>query len=192
MSELHDEAADIRPSTTSGVRLPRTSAIPRALIILLGAAAVVITVAGVRGVAWLVGPLVLALIVVIAVYPIKTWLMRKGWPGWAAVLSLIVVIYGTLVVLAAFLVVSAGQLQALLTQNAAKAQQLVASLTAQLAKLGIDPTQAGATANSANLSKLAGAIGSVLSGLGSILSSLVFILALLLFLTAESGGTSRR
>ena len=96
MSELHDEAADIRPSTTSGVRLPRTSAIPRALIILLGAAAVVITVAGVRAVAWLVGPLVLALVVVIAVYPIKTWLVRKGWPGWAAILSLIVVIYGTL------------------------------------------------------------------------------------------------
>ena len=81
MSELHDEAADIRPSTTSGVRLPRTSAIPRALIILLAAAAVVITVAGVRAVAWLVGPLVLALVVVIAVYPIKTWLVRKGWPA---------------------------------------------------------------------------------------------------------------
>jgi AI-2 transport protein TqsA len=192
MSELHDEAADIRPSTTSGIRLPRTSAIPRALIILLGAAAVVITVAGVRAVAWLVGPLLLALIVVIAVYPIKTWLVRKGWPAWAAVLSLIVVIYGTLVVLAAFLVVSASQLAALLSQNAAKAQQLVESLTAQLAKIGIDPTQAGATANSANLSKLATEIGSVLSGLGSFLSSLVFILALLLFLTAESGGTSRR
>ena len=192
MSERDDEAADIRPSTTSGVRLPRTSAIPRALIILLGAAAVVITVAGVRAVAWLAGPLLLALIVVIAVYPIKTWLMRKGWPAWAAILSLIVVIYGTLVVLAAFLVASASQLEALLSQNAAKAQQLVASLTASLAKIGIDPTQAGATANSANLSKLATAIGSLLSGLGSILSSLIFILALLLFLTAESGGTSRR
>jgi hypothetical protein len=119
MSELHDGAADIRPSTTSGVRLPRTSAIPRALIILLAAAAVVITVAGVRAVAWLAGPLLLALIVVIAVYPIKTWLMRKGWPAWAAILSLIVVIYGTLLVLAAFLVVSAGQLEALLSQNAA-------------------------------------------------------------------------
>src|SRR5436190_18986236 len=93
MSELHNEAADIRPSTTSGGRILRTSAIPRALIILLGAAAVVITVAGVRAVAWLVGPLVLALVVVIAVYPIKTWLVHKGWPGWAAVVSLLVVIY---------------------------------------------------------------------------------------------------
>jgi predicted PurR-regulated permease PerM len=158
----------------------------------LGAAAVVITVAGVRAVAWLLGPLLLALVVVIAVYPIKTWLVRKGWPGWAAVVSLLVVIYGTVVVLAAFLLASAGQLEALLSQNAAKAQQMVDSLTAQLAKIGIDPTQADATANSANLSKLAGAIGSVLSGLGSILTSLVFILALLLFLTAESGGTSRR
>ena len=190
MSELDDAAADIRPSTTSGVRLPRTSAIPRALIILLGAAAVVITVAGVRAVAWLVGPLVLALVVVIAVYPIKTWLMPKGWPGWAAILSLIVVIYGTLMS-GCVPGVSASQLEALLSQNAAKTQQLVDSYrSADQDRDQSDPGRA--TANSATLSKLATEIGSVLSGLGSILTNLVFILALLLFLTAESGGTSRR
>jgi len=169
-----------------------TTSLPRGVVILLGAAAAVISIVGMYAVSWLIGPLLLALIIVIAVTPIQGWLRRKGWPAWAATLSLVVVIYGTLVLLAVFLVASVSQLGALLAQNAGKAQQLVASLTAALAKVGIDPTQARSTAGSADLSKLAASLGGLLSGLGSLLGSLVFILALLLFLTAESGGTARR
>ncbi|HEY2194397.1 MAG TPA: AI-2E family transporter [Actinomycetospora sp.] len=167
-------------------------AMPRGVVILLGAAAVVVTVAGLFWVSWLAGPLLLALVIVIAVYPIKTWLERKGWPTWAAVVSLLVVIFGAILALSAFLVASVSQLAALLEQNTAKSQQLVAQLTAALARIGIDPTQSRNTASSADLSKLAGQIGSVLSGVSSVVSGLVFILALLLFLTAESGGTARR
>ena len=168
------------------------TAVPRGVVILLGAAAAVVAVAGTKAIAWLLGPLLLALVIVIAVYPIKTWLQRKGWPAWATILSLIVVIYGSLLILVAFLVASASQLSALLTQNAAKSQQLVNSVEATLKKFGVDPTQSASTANSANLSKYASQIGSALSSLSAILTSLLFILALLLFLTAESGGTTRR
>ncbi|MEV4643308.1 AI-2E family transporter [Saccharopolyspora sp. NPDC049357] len=165
---------------------------PRGVVILLGAAAAVVTVAGMYWVSWLLGPLLLALVIVIAVYPIKTWLEGKGWPTWAAVLSLLVVIFGSLLALTAFLAASVSQLGALLAENSGKAQQLVASLSAQLTKLGINPAQSRDTAGSADLSKFADQIGAVFSSVGSILSGLVFILALLLFLTAESGGTARR
>ncbi|WP_323055072.1 AI-2E family transporter [Saccharopolyspora sp. NFXS83] len=161
-------------------------------MILLGSAAVVVTVAGMYWVSWLLGPLLLALVIVIAVYPIKTWLEAKGWPTSAAVLSLLVVIFGSLLALAAFLAASVSQLGALLAENSGKAQQLVASLSAQLTRLGIDPAQSRDTAGSADLSKFADQIGAVFSSVGAILSGLVFILALLLFLTAESGGTARR
>ncbi|HEY2223809.1 AI-2E family transporter [Actinomycetospora sp.] len=185
------EAEPPPPSGSNGGAGP-APAVPRAAVILLSTGATVIIVAGMYAAAWLAAPLLLALVIVIAVYPIKNWLERRGWPAWATVLALIVVIYGSLVALTGFLVASVSQLAALLEQNAAKSQQLVASVTAQLAKLGIDPTQSKNTAGSADLSKIAGQIGSVLSGLGSVLSSLLFILALMLFLTAESGGTSRR
>lgn len=45
---------------------------PRALTILLGGAAAVVVVAGVRAVAWLVAPAMLALLVVIAISPVHT------------------------------------------------------------------------------------------------------------------------
>ena len=192
----HDAAAPWGPSaaaaaTTSTVT-PVTTSLPRGVVILLGAAAAVIAVVGMFAASWLIGPLLLALIIVIAVTPIQGWLRRKGWPAWAATLSLVVVIYGTLLVLTAFLVASVSQLGAVLSQNAGKSQELVASLTAALKKVGVDPTAAAGTAKTADLSKLVAPIGDVLSGVGSLLGSLVFILALLLFLTAESGGTARR
>lgn len=184
------EASNRAPAAPSGG--VAVTMMPRGLIILLGAAAVVVTVAGVRAVTWLAGPLLLALVIVIAVSPIQTWLRRRGWPGWATTLSLVVVIYGTLVVLIVFLVASVSQFAALLSQHTARAQQLVNSLTASLNKLGIDPTQAKRTASSADLSQLVNSLGSVLSNVGGVLTSLVFVLALLLFLTAESGSTARR
>lgn len=169
-----------------------TPSLPRGVVILLGAAAAVIVVVGMYAAQWLIGPLLLALIIVIAVSPLQSWLRRHGWPAWAATLSLVVVIYGALLLLTMFLVASVSQLSALLAQNAAKAQQVVASLTAALARVGLDPAQARSTAGSADLSKLAASLGGLLAGLGSVLSSLVFILALLLFLTAESSGIGRR
>jgi AI-2 transport protein TqsA len=61
---------------------PRRGALPRALVILIGAAATVVVVAGIQATAWLIGPAFLALIVVIAVAPVHGWLRRHGWPGW--------------------------------------------------------------------------------------------------------------
>jgi predicted PurR-regulated permease PerM len=182
-----DTAVATTPMATAG-----GSSLPRGVVILLGSATAVIAVGGMFVASWLIGPLLLALIIVIGVSPIQGWLRRRGWPAWAATLSLVVVIYGSLLVLTLFLVASVSQLAALLSQNAGKAQQLVASLTAALNRVGIDPSQARSTAGTADLSKLAAPLGDLLSGVGSLLSSLVFILALLLFLTAESNGTARR
>lgn len=169
-----------------------TTTMPRGLILLLGAAGVVVTVAGMRAVAWLAGPLLLALVIVIAVSPIQTWLRRHGWPRWAATLSLVMVIYGALVVLTVFLVASVSQLEALLSQYTARGHQLVVGLTTTLNKLGIDPAHAKSTASSAELNNLTSSLTALLADLGGVLTGLVFVLALLLFLTAESGGTPRR
>ncbi|PVZ06414.1 AI-2E family transporter [Actinomycetospora cinnamomea] len=195
-TEPADDPSPAAVPPTAPAAAQRTSeagpGIPRGLVLLLGAAAVVIAAAGLYWVSWLVGPLLLAMIIVIAIYPIKTWLERRGWPTWAAVVSLLVVIFGAILLLSAFLAASVSQLAALLGQNSGRSQQLIASLSQQLTRLGIDPTQSGGLANQVNPDKLVSQIGAVLSGLGSVAGTLIFILALLLFLTAESGSVSRR
>src|SRR4051794_20366556 len=186
------------PTETPSVSSPvggvvrRVAGLPRGLMLLLGAAAVVIVVAGLQQAAWLIAPILLALVVVIAVSPLQSWLRRKGWPTWSTVLALVVVIFAVILGLVAVLLASVGQLVGLVPQYSGRIQQLTASLTATLQKVGFDPSQAKATASSADVGKIVGAIGSVLADLSGALTSIVFILALLLFLIAEANGAGRR
>jgi hypothetical protein len=82
------------------------------LVILLGAAATVVIFAGVQSTAWLIGPGFMALIVVIAVAPVQSWLRRHGWPGWATSLVVLVLVYGIVLGLALGTVVSIARLAA--------------------------------------------------------------------------------
>jgi hypothetical protein len=66
------------------------------LVILLGAAATVVIIAGIQATAWLIGPAFLALIVVIAAAPVQGWLRRHSWPGWATGLVVLILVYGSL------------------------------------------------------------------------------------------------
>jgi predicted PurR-regulated permease PerM len=183
-----------RPSTrfalTDGVGPQR--GLPRALVILLGAAAIVIVIAGIQAIAWLIGPAFLALIIVIAVAPIQGRLRRLGWPGWATTLMLIIVVYGILVSLALGIILSVARLATALPQYASTADGLVTSATAKLANLGVGPEQLKAVASSLNLGNLNGVLQAVLGSVAALASNLVFLLALLLFLTIESGGTGDR
>ena len=166
--------------------------LPRGLIVLLGGAAMVIIVAGIQGVAWLIGPAFMALIVVIAVAPAQSWLRRRGWPAWATTLVVVLLVYAILIGFALGIILSIAQLGTQIPQYAAKADGLVGSLTTELSKLGVGPDQLRQAANSLDLGKLTGLIGGLLASVAGLASNLVFLLSLLLFLSIESGSSGER
>jgi AI-2 transport protein TqsA len=181
------------PSTNGTAPAPRApGGMPRGLVLLLGAAAAVVAVAGIRATAWLIGPALLALMIVIAAHPVQRWLRQRGWPGWVATLALILVIYAGLLALVVVLLVSVGQLATVLPQYTAQFNALVASVEKALAGLGIGPAQIQAATSSASLSSVIGAVGGVLSSLGGVLAVIVLILALLLFFIADAATFGRR
>lgn len=171
---------------------PRDRGLPRALVVLLGAAAVVVVVAGIKAIAWLIAPAFMALIIVIAVAPVQGRLRRKGWPAWATTLVLVVLVYAILIVLALGIIVSIARLATEVPKYASQADGLATSLTNALAKAGVGPDQLQQAASSLDIGKLAGLLGSLLDSVAGLASSLVFLLALLLFLTVESGGVRHR
>jgi predicted PurR-regulated permease PerM len=160
--------------------------------VLLGAAAVVVVVAGVKAIAWLIAPAFMALIIVIAVAPVRGWLRRKGWPAWATTLVLVVLVYAILIVLALGIIASIARLATEVPKYASQADGLVSSLTGALAKAGVGPDQLKQAASSLDIGKLAGLLGSLLDSIAGLATNLVFLLALLLFLTVESGGVGHR
>jgi AI-2 transport protein TqsA len=178
-------------SSSNGARA-RPGSMPRAMIILVGAAATVIVLAGVQAVAWLIGPAFMALIIVIAVAPAQGWLRHHGWPGWATTLVVILLVYAIMFALAMGIIFSVARLATELPQYASKADGLVTSATAELAKLGIGPEQIAQAKNSLNLGNLAGVLGALLGSVAGLATNLVFLLALLLFLSVEAGGTGDR
>ena len=165
---------------------------PRALVILLGAAATVVVIAGIQAIAWLIGPAFMALVVVIAVAPVQGWLRRHGWPAWATSLVVVILVYAILIGLALGIVVSVARLATELPKYAAEADGLVSSVTAQLAALGVGPEQLQQAAGSLNLGKLAGVLAALLGSIAGLASNFVFLLSLLLFLSIDAGGVGDR
>lgn len=166
--------------------------IPRALILLFGAAAAVVTVAGMRATAWLIGPVFLALIIVIAAHPVQRWLRDRGWPSWVATLALVLVVYVGILALMLVLAISIGQLATVLPQYADQFNALLASVEHTLAGFGIGPTQIQSATKSANLGAVLGALGGVLAGVGGVATVVVLILALLLFFIADAATFGQR
>jgi AI-2 transport protein TqsA len=166
--------------------------LPRALLVLLGAAATVIIVAGIQAVSWLIGPAFMALVIVIAVAPAQGWLRRNGWPGWATTLVVVLLVYSVLLVICLGVIFSVARLASELPQYASKADGLLTSATARLAELGIGPEQLRQARDSLNLGNLAGILGALLGSVAGLASNLVFLLTLLGFLGVESSGYGHR
>ncbi len=166
--------------------------LPRSLVMLLGAGAAVLVLAGVRSVAWLIGPVFLALMIVIAIAPVQNALLRRGWPAWLSTLVLVLLVTGVLVVFALVFVVSIARLAQLLPQYADEAHKTLTSIENSLKGFGVDPGQLKSAVGSVDPAKLVPLIGTLLAGLSGLATSLVFLLCLMLFLSVEAGGVDQR
>ncbi|MET0191104.1 MAG: AI-2E family transporter [Pseudonocardia sediminis] len=165
---------------------------PRGLVLLLGTAAAVIAIAGMQATAWLIGPLFLALILVVAVNPLATRLRSRGWPAWAATLTVALVVYVGLLGFGLIMVVSVGQLATVLPQYSAQFDALVTSVQQTLAGLGIDQAQIQSATQGLSVSSVLGVLGGVVSGVSGVLTNIVLILALLLFFLVDGATFGRR
>ena len=170
----------------------RAVVLPRTLIILLELAAAVVVIGGIRTASWLVGPVFLALVIVITVHPVHARLRSRGLPGWVATTLLVLVVYGVLVVLAGVVVVSLARLATLLPSYAPQFNELLASATAELARFGVGTAQLREIAGTLDYGRLVGIVSGLLLGLTSLLGNLVFLLSLLLFLSIEASGAGTR
>ncbi|MFD5094878.1 AI-2E family transporter [Amycolatopsis thailandensis] len=166
--------------------------LPRALVVLLGSAATVIVLAGLYAVAWLVGPVFLALVIVITLDPVRTWLRGKGLPRWLTVAVLVVTVYAALLLLFLVVVVSLAQLSALLPRYAGQADELLRNGMDFLGRFGVGHQQLREMLSSVDTGKLVAFAGSLLAGVGGLATNLAFLLALMLFLSTESAWAGQR
>jgi len=166
--------------------------LPRGLVVLLGTAAAVVTGAGIMAMSWLIGPVFLALTLVIAVSPLHSWLRRKGLPGWLAAAALVVCVYAILLSLVVVLVVSVAQLATELPRYADRAGALADSAVGELARFGVGTAELSRVADSLDVGRVVGILSTVLSSVSSLASNIVFLLCLLLFLSVDANTAGAR
>jgi AI-2 transport protein TqsA len=177
------------PKTASGGGEPR---LPRALTLLLGGAAAVIVIAGLRELAFLIGPVFLALVIVMLVHPLHNRMLRRGVAKVVAMLLLLLAIYGVIIVLAAILAYAIARLASILPDYAASARAVLDSIVNWLATLGIDRAQLRQLTSALDVSRLARYLTRLLSSVFSFGANVVLLLSLLLFLGIESTGIRSR
>jgi AI-2 transport protein TqsA len=162
--------------------------LPRGLLLLLGAAAAVVVLAGVRAVNGLVAPAFLALVLTLLVHPVRVWLQAHRWPSWAATVVCIVAVYAIILGLAVALVIATARFATLLPEYKDKFNDLVDNAVKELQHFGVGNAQVQQALSSLDLSSLSGVIGDVLGSLVSVTSDLVFILLLVLFMCFDASN----
>ncbi|WP_327086747.1 AI-2E family transporter [Nonomuraea sp. NBC_01738] len=165
--------------------------VPRAVVVLLGTAAGMISLFGLREVASILGPVVLALVLVIAVSPVRAWLGRKGMPGWLQVALPFLIVVLVLLSMVAILTVSVTQLATLLPTYARQFQDLIHEAQRLAAGFGIGNEQLNKALQSFDPGKILALAQGLLSSLLGVLSSLFLIVVLLLAMCLDAPITSR-
>lgn len=195
-AEVVAEAETAEEPTTVGSTAVEPQAapagIPRWLLLLVGLAAATVAVAGLRAVAWLVAPVFLALVVVIAVSPVQRWLRRLGAPNWLATTVLLVLVWAVLLGFVALLVLAIAQMAALLPDYAGRAEILLNDIVTDLNDAGIVSGQLSDLVEQIDYSQLVGVATGLFAGLTDAASTLVLLLTALIFVAIESSGFGRR
>lgn len=167
----------------TGYRLPWPA------LVLVGAGAGVLVVAGLRAINWLAGPVFLAVVIVILVHPLYARMRRRVSSG-LALLGLLIAIYAVVIGLAATMIYAAARLATVLPEYGAEAAALFQALGERLAGLGVGRDQITELVSGFDVNRLAAWLTSLLRAVTGFGASLVFLLSLLLFVGVESTGAT--
>ncbi|GAA2860853.1 AI-2E family transporter [Streptosporangium fragile] len=164
---------------------------PRVLVLLGCSAGAVITLAGVKEVRSIVGPVLLALVLVLAVSPVRTWLGRRGAPGWTLVAVPLTIVLLVLFGMVAILTVAVAQLAALAPTYSRQFTQLVVGAQDLAGRLGIGTQQMNEAIRTLDPGKVFQFLQGFASGLLGVFSSLVLIVVLVLAMCLDTQAVSR-
>lgn len=166
--------------------------IPRGTIVLLTLAGLIVTVAGLKAVAGIAGPVFLALMLTVAVQPVPAWLRRKGVPTWVAFVVTLIALYGILLALFGSLVFSVARLATILPEYSDKFQDLLDNFQKLLTDHGVSPDKVHDTLSHVDPGKIFGYVTDLLQSTMSVASALILILTLLLFMAADAMSFDKR
>lgn len=168
---------------------PVAITLPRGLAVLLTIAAAFIGIAGLRAFASSIGPLFLALVVVVVVSPVYTSLIKLRVPAWAAGVALLVTSFGVLTVMFVSLVWTGTELARLLTSDdyTSRFGELQTDVENLLSRFGYTNSDIGDAVAGIDVASAVGQVTAAISGLLSVSSAIILVLITMLFMVMDTG-----
>lgn len=166
--------------------------LPRGVIVLLGTATGMVTVAGLRAFSEVVGPVVLALMLTIVVHPVTAALRDRRAPGWLATLVGLVGVYLIVIGIGAVLAISVARLAAILPTYQEEFDRLQQNAQEAMARVGVGGTETVSALEDVNLDKAIELVRGFVRSFGGLASGLVFLVTVMLFMGLDAGRFSDR
>jgi len=169
-----------------------SSTLPRSVVVLLGGVGVVVVSAGLKAAAGIVAPAMLALVLTLAVLPVRGWARRHGWPSWLATMFALVTSYAIVLVLLVGTAVCLGKLAEVLPQYAGHATDITQQTDKALANLGLGSDATTDRLKQVDPSKLVDVLEGVLAGVLGSIGGVFFLVTLMFFFVAAVPGFGPR
>lgn len=187
MNESTDYAERVTAQTSSP-SVPGAPLLPPSLRVLLMLAAATITLGGVYLARDVVGPLVLAIVIVVICEPLRRPFQRPGWHPWIGTTAVIVLAYVILLAMAGLLWLAGAQFARLVGDLASQDELLRTAdqVVAWLQSLGLDQEAADAAGSILDPETLLGIVGSLGSTVLAVATALFFVCAYIIFLAADA------
>jgi AI-2 transport protein TqsA len=162
-------------------------AFPRGLIILLGIAAALVVALGMREFANILGPVFMALVLSIAVHPVRRLAARYHLPAWLGMILSLITVYLIVFGLFTILVIAGIQFASLLQSYGPQFQAFLQQASQALQSVGISQEKLQDFVNDLSPSRLVGVVSGLLGGLAGVLSDIFFLIVLLFFTVVDAG-----
>lgn len=145
---------------------------------LIGAASIIVILAGMKAAANILNPILLGLLLAMTVMPLASWIIRKGVPKWASItISLLTIVVGGLL-FSTLVGLSMTQLINSLPEYEAKMTAMASEFQQQAAESGYDLSQLFSNTD-LNPSRIMGVAGKLVNVLGSFMS-FTFVIAMVI------------
>ncbi|MFC5831327.1 AI-2E family transporter [Nonomuraea insulae] len=154
-------------------------------------AAAVVVLFGIREVASIAGPVVLALVLVIAVSPVRGWLNAKRAPVWLQVAVPFLIVVLVLLGMVGILTISATQLASLLPTYTDQFEQLLADAQRWAGTHGLSNDMLNKGLQAFDPGRILGLVQSLLGSLIGVLSALFLIVVVVLAMSLDAPVTTR-
>ncbi|GAA3208830.1 AI-2E family transporter [Actinocorallia longicatena] len=161
------------------------------LLLLVGGAAAVVCLGGLRSVSSISGPFFLALVLTVAATPLRVALIRRGAPGWASALLPLLAVLAGLGATAGALAFSVARLATVLPEYQDDFAELTRRASEFLTARGVGQAQATAALSGLDPSRLASLLQDFLTGLLGALSAGLLIVVLLYAMSIDAVGLHR-